>query len=75
MGNHHALRVIAPTIWDYFDADITGKRLRFFGDRARKKWPLQGSTGGLVKARCIAPLRLGWRQIPSPQHACINEAL
>ena len=27
MANHHALRVIAPTVRDHFSVNLTGKRL------------------------------------------------
>jgi len=48
MGNHHALRVMAPTIGDHFGVNLTGKRLRFFRDVAREKWPLQPKCVGAI---------------------------
>ena len=57
MVNHHALRLIAPTICDPFGVNLADQGLRFFRDHARKKRPLHGGFGKLVGARCIVPLR------------------
>jgi len=61
MGNHHALRVIVPTIRDHFGVNLTGKGLRFFrGWAAEKEAPTPASMT---------------HTLHSYQHVCMNEAL
>jgi len=64
MVNHHALRLIDPTICDPFGVNLADQGLRFFRDHAREKRPLHGGFGKLQEARCIVPLRSQIKDIP-----------